>query len=401
MLRGLRVLDLSRVIAGPYCAAMLGDLGADVIKLERPGRGDDLRALRGSGQMSASFAAVNRNKRGIAIDLQRLEGARLAFELARRADVVIENFLPGVAERLGLGYPAVCAVNAAVVYASVTGFGQTGPLARKPGYNTIAQGMSGLMALTGMPGHPPTRVGGSISDVAASYMAFGMINAALVHRFRSGQGQHVDVSLVSASLGLLPDPVAIYFDTGERPKRAGNRNLNLTPAEAFQAKDGFVNVVLLNPDQWSRFCGALDDPTMEADPRFATNAARLENHAAFKARVEAVLGTASVTEWVSRLEAAGIAAGPIYEFHEVFEDPQVRHLGLVAEVEQPGAGTVKMLAFPGRASATPPRIDRPAPLLGEHTREVLDELGLPSEEIDRLAAAGVIVVAAPSRAPIR
>lgn len=392
MLQGIRVLDLSRVIAGPYCAALLGDLGADVIKLERPGRGDDLRALRGNGQMSASFAAVNRNKRGIAVDLQNPEGARLAFELARRADVVIENFLPGVAERLGLGYAAVRAVNEAVVYASVTGFGQTGPLARKPGYNTIAQGMSGLMALTGMPGDPPTRVGGSVSDVAASYMTFGMVNAALVHRFRTGEGQQVDVSLVSASLGLLPDPVAIYFDTGERPKRAGNRNLNLSPAEAFQAKDGFVNVVLMNPDQWGRFCAALGDAAMETDPRFATNAARLENHPAFKARVEAVLGTGSAKDWVARLEAAGIAAGPIYEFHEVFEDPQVRHLGLVAEVEQPGAGKVKMLTFPGRASGTPPRIDRPAPLLGQHTAEVLGELGLSREEIDRLAAAGVIVL---------
>lgn len=392
MLQGIRVLDLSRVIAGPYCAALLGDLGADVIKLERPGRGDDLRALRGSGQMSASFAAVNRNKRGIAVDLQKPEGARLAFDLARRADVVIENFLPGVADRLGLGYPAVREANPAVVYASVTGFGQTGPLARKPGYNTIAQGMSGLMALTGMPGDPPTRVGGSVSDVAASYMAFGMVNAALVHRFRTGEGQHVDVSLVGASLGLLPDPVAIYFDTGERPKRAGNRNLHLTPAEAFQARDGFVNVVLMNPDQWGRFCGALEDRAMESDPRFATNLARLENHAAFKARVEAVLGTGSATEWVARLESAGIAAGPIYEFHEVFEDPQVRHLGLVAEVEQPGAGKVKMLGFPGRASATPPRIDRPAPLLGQHTAEVLGELGLFREEIKRLASAGVVVL---------
>jgi crotonobetainyl-CoA:carnitine CoA-transferase CaiB-like acyl-CoA transferase len=392
MLQGIRVLDLSRVIAGPYCAALLGDLGADVIKLERPGRGDDLRALRGNGQMSASFAAVNRNKRGIAVDLQKADGARLAFELARRADVVIENFLPGVADRLGLGYAAVRAVNPAVVYASVTGFGQTGPLARKPGYNTIAQGMSGLMALTGMPGDPPTRVGGSVSDVAASYMTFGMVNAALVHRFRTGEGQQVDVSLVSASLGLLPDPVAIYFDTGERPKRAGNRNLNLSPAEAFQARDGFVNVVLMNPDQWGRFCGALGDAAMETDPRFATNAARLDNHPAFKARVEAVLGTGSAKDWVARLEAAGIAAGPIYEFHEVFEDPQVRHLGLVAEVEQPGAGKVKMLAFPGRASGTPPRIDRPAPLLGQHTAEVLGELGLSREEIDRLAAAGVIVL---------
>ena len=390
MLQGIRVLDLSRVIAGPYSAALLGDLGADVIKLERPGRGDDMRSFRGDGLMSAAFAAVNRNKRGIAVDLQKPEGARLAFELARRADVVLENFLPGVAERLGLGYAAIRAVNPAVVYASVTGFGQTGPLARKPGYNTIAQGMSGLMALTGMPGDPPTRVGGSVSDVAASYMAFGMVNAALVRRFRTGEGQHVDVSLVSASLGLLPDPVAIYFDTGERPVRVGN--LNLSPAEAFQAGDGFVNVVLMNPDQWGRFCGALGDAAMETDPRFATNTARLENHPAFKARVEAILGTGSAKEWVARLEAAGIAAGPIYEFHEVFEDPQVRHLGLVAEVEQPGAGKVKMLTFPGRASATPPRIDRPAPLLGQHTAEVLGELGLSREEIDRLAAAGVIVL---------
>src|SRR5215831_17390551 len=323
MLKGIHVLDLSRVIAGPYCAAMLGDLGANVIKLERPGRGDDLRALRGTGRMSATFAAVNRNKRGIAVDLQKPEGARLALELARRADVLIENFLPGVAERLGLGYAAVRAINPAVVYASITGFGQTGPLAKKPGYNTIAQGMSGLMALTGMPGDPPTRVGGSVSDVAASYMAFGMINAALVHRLRTGDGQHLDVSLLASSLGLLPDPAAIFFDTGVRPVRAGNRNLHITPAEAFQTKDGLLNVVLMNPDQWTRFCGALGDPAMESHPQFRSNEARLANHAEFKARVELTLATASTADWVARFEQAGIAAGPVYEFHEVFEDPQV------------------------------------------------------------------------------
>src|SRR5689334_10880578 len=214
MLQGIRVLDLSRVIAGPYSAALLGDLGADVIKVERPGRGDDMRSFRGDGQMSAAFAAVNRNKRGIAVDLQQPEGARLVFELARRADVVVENFLPGVAERLGLGYPAIRAVNPAVVYASVTGFGQTGPLARKPGYNTIAQGMSGLMALTGMPGHPPTRVAGSVSDLAAALCAFGAVSAALVHRFRTGAGQQLDVNLLASTLSLLPAPVAQYFDTG-------------------------------------------------------------------------------------------------------------------------------------------------------------------------------------------
>ena len=392
MLAGIRVLDLSRVIAGPYCTALMGDLGADVVKLERPGRGDDLRALRGSGVMSASFAAVNRNKRGIAIDLQQPEGQKLAFELARRADVVVENFVPGVAERLGLGYAAVRAMNPAVVYASISGFGQTGPLAKKPGYNTIAQGMSGLMALTGMAGHPPTRVAGSVSDVSASYMAFGMINAALVHRLRTGDGQHVDVSLLASSIGLLPDPVAIYFDTGERPQRSGNRNLNVTPAEAFQGRDGLINVVLLNPDQWKRFCAALGDNEMATDPRFVTNDVRLENHAEFKARVEAILATAPVAEWVQKLEAATVAAGPVYEFHEVFEDPQVRHLGLVAEVQQPGLGPVRMLGFPARASATPPRIDRPAPLLGQHTAEVLGEIGIAREEIDRLARAGVIAL---------
>src|SRR5512145_1618705 len=285
MLAGVRVLDLSRVIAGPYCTTLMADLGADVVKVERPGRGDDLRAWRGDG-MSATYAAINRNKRCIAVDLQRTEGSRLVFELARRADVVVENFLPGVADRLGLGYGAVSAANPAVVYVSVTGFGQTGPHARRAGYNTIAQGMSGLMALTGMPGHPPTRVGGSVSDVAASYMAFGMINAALVHRFRTGRGQQLDVSLLASSLGLLPDPVAIYFDTGERPQRAGNRNLNLTPAEAFQAKDGLINIVLLNADQWKRFCAALGDEAMATDPRFATNDARLRHHGEFKARVE-------------------------------------------------------------------------------------------------------------------
>jgi formyl-CoA transferase len=390
MLQGIRVLDLSRVIAGPYCAAMLGDLGADVVKLERPGRGDDLRALRGSGRMSASFAAVNRNKRGIAVDLQKPEGARLAFELAKRADVVIENFLTGVAEKLGLGYAAIAAVNPSLVYASVTGFGQTGPLARKPGYNTIAMGMSWLMALTGQPGDPPTRPGGSISDVAASYIAFGAVCAALVQRFRTGRGAHVDVSLVGASVGLLPDPCDLA-DTGERPKRAGNRSQRRPPRPRSQGRPRQRG--LLNPDQWGRFCQALGDPAMATDPRFADNTARLANHAAFKARVEAILGSGSAAEWVARLEAGGIAAGPIYEFHEVFEDPQVRYLGMVAEVEQPGAGKVKMLTFPGRASGTPPRIDRPAPLLGEHTAEVLGELGLAREEIDRLAAAGVIVLA--------
>jgi crotonobetainyl-CoA:carnitine CoA-transferase CaiB-like acyl-CoA transferase len=397
MLHGIRVLDLSRVIAGPYCATLLGDLGADVVKLERPGRGDDLRSWRGSG-MSAAFAAINRNKRGIAVELQHPEGARLAFELARRADVIVENFLPGVADRLGLGYATVREANPAVVYASVTGFGQTGPYARRPGYNTIAQGMSGLMGLTGMPGHPPTKVGGSVSDLAAALCAFGTVNAALVHRFRTGVGQYLDVSLLASTLTLLPDPVAHYFDSGVRPKRVGNRNANLTPAEAYPTKDGMIQVVMMNPDQYDRFCRALGDDGLATDPRFATNDARLASYDEFRTRVERVLAAGTTAEWQERFERAQIAAGPVYELDEVFTDPQVKHLGLVEEVEQPGYGTARMLGFPVRASATPAAIRRPAPLLGEHTAELLGEIGLTAADIERLAAAGTIAIATAPKA---
>ena len=226
------------------------------------------------------------------MDLQHPEGLKIIHELAKRADVVLENFVPGVAERLGLGYAALSASNPAVVYASVSGYGQDGPYARRPGYNTIAMGMSGLMALTGQPGDPPTRPGGSISDVAASYIAFGAVCAALVQRFRTGRGQHVDVSLLASSVALLPDPSAHYFSSGVAPKRVGNRNPNVTPAEAFQASDGFINVVILNPDQYEKFCKALGDEGLITEPRFATNEARVANHPDFKARIEAALAQA-------------------------------------------------------------------------------------------------------------
>ena len=236
--------------------------------------------------MSASFAAINRNKRGIALDLQRPEGTKIAFELAKQADVVVENFLPGVAAKLGLGYEAVSAVNASVVYVSVTGFGQTGPHSKRPGYNTIAQGMSGLMALTGHPGDPPTRVAGSTSDLAAAITAFGSVCAALVQRFRTGRGQYLDVSLLASSLSLLPDPTAIYFDTKNKPKREGNRNSAIAPGGAYKTQDGYLNIVLMNEDQWKRFCVALGEPELATKPGFASNAERISRYDDFVAYIE-------------------------------------------------------------------------------------------------------------------
>jgi crotonobetainyl-CoA:carnitine CoA-transferase CaiB-like acyl-CoA transferase len=396
MLEGIRVADFSRVLAGPYCAMLLGDLGADVIKVERPGRGDDLRVLGGKNGLSASFAAANRNKRGIALDLRHPEGARIALELARRADVVVENFVPGGAADLGIGYEAVSAINPGVVYASVSGFGQDGPYARRPGYNSIAQGMSGIMGLTGMPGQPPTRVGGSVADLAAAYIAFGMINAALVGRARTGRGEHLDVNLLASMLALLPDPAALYLESGVRPRREGNRNPNLTPAETFPTRDGLIMIVLMNVDQYDRFCRVLGDDTLRADPRFATNDSRLAHYAEFRARVEAALATASTAQWCERFERGSIAAGPVYEFDEVFEDPQVKHLGLVTAVDQPGQGTVRMLGFPARLSRAPATIRRPAPRVGEHTVEILSELGMTAPDIERLAAAGAVATAPPA-----
>jgi crotonobetainyl-CoA:carnitine CoA-transferase CaiB-like acyl-CoA transferase len=393
MLEGLRVLDLSRVIAGPYCGALLGDLGAEVIKVERPPAGDDLRAMQGVGGMNPAFAAVNRGKRGVALDLQQPDGARIAFELAKRADVVLENFIPGTTARFGLDYERVRAANPGVVYLSLSGFGQSGPYARRPAYNVIAQGLSGIMAVTGAPGDPPTRVGGTAADVVTAYLAFGAINAALVHRFRTGQGQYLDVSLLSATLGLLPDMVALYFASGQPPGREGNRNPNIAPADVFRTSDGYLALVAMNARQWERACQVLGDDLLRTAPRFASNRDRLAHREELVERIGRALAGAPTAEWVARFEAAGVPCGPVYEFDRLFDDPQIQAAGLVSELDQPELGPVRLLNTPFRSSVWPVPRYQPAPRLGEHTAEVLAELGLERAEIERLAASGAIGLA--------
>lgn len=386
-LEGIRVLDLSRILAGPLVGAVMAEMGADVIKIERPGRGDDMRWLRGNTGLTASFATFNRGKRGIAVDMSKAEGRDIVLRLAAKSDVLIENFLPGTLARLGLGFDEVKAVKPDIVYASITGFGQSGPYARRGGYNSVALGMSGFMALTGMPGHPPTRPGGSLADVAAANTALGAINAALVRRERTGQGAYIDVNLLASALGLLPDPVANFFESGTPPARLGNRSPSVTPGEVYEASDGLVTIVLTSPDQWRKLCEELGDMEMFDDPRFRTNGDRLRNFDAFRSRMDAHIAKAPTADWVERLSRLSIAVGPVYEFPEVFEDPQVLHLNLVKTVEQPGLGPVKMLDLPFRSVPETGKRDSVAPRLGEHTNEVLSEiLGLDADEIARLEA---------------
>lgn len=390
LLEGLRVLDLSRILAGPLVGALMADLGADVIKVERPGRGDDMRWLRGTTGLTASFTTFNRGKRGLAIDMSKPEGRDIVLKLAAQSDVVIENFLPGATTRLGVSYDDVKVVRPDVVYASITGFGQDGPYARRGGYNSVALGMSGFMALTGMPGDPPTRPGGSLADIAAAYVAFSSINAALFRRERTGEGAYLDINLLASALSLLPDPVANFFESGLPPKRLGNRSPSVTPGEVYEASDGLITIVLTSPVQWRALCEELDDLDMFEDPRFRTNAERLKNFDVFRARMEAHVAKRTTEDWVERLSRRSIAVGPVYEFPQVFDDPQVKHLNLVKTIDQPGLGEVKMLGLPFRTDHETGG-GGIAPRLGEHTDEIMSGLlGMSEDDIAAYEAAGLV-----------
>lgn len=369
-LHGLRVLDLTSNLSGPYCCMMLADHGAEVIKLEQPGKGDAARQMPPfvNGQ-SAPFMIWNRNKRSVAIDLKR-DAARF-LELVDGADFVVENFRPGVMARLGLGWEAIHARNPRVIMGSISGFGQTGPYAPRGGFDLIAQAMSGLMSINGPAEGPPFRLPIAISDVAAGmFLAFGLL-AALEARHRSGQGQHVETSLVEAATSFCVYEAAHYFATGTRPPRIGQQHRGSSPYQVFATADGFITIGASQQHFFQALCGIVGMPELVADPRFASVADRVAHNGALVAALAAPLRARPSAHWLAALEAAGIPAGPVLGFDQVLTDPHMLARGMVVETEHPVTGKFRTLGVPVKLSATPGAVRAPAPHLGEHTEEVL------------------------------
>jgi crotonobetainyl-CoA:carnitine CoA-transferase CaiB-like acyl-CoA transferase len=377
------VLDLTTVRSGPTCTKILGDFGADVLRVERPG---------GEGRERVFFDAadLHRNKRSIAVNLQDPRGVAIVKRLAARSDVVVENYRPDVKHRLGVDYEALSRDNPRLVYASISGFGQDGPYRDRPGYDQIVQGMSGLMWLTGTAESAPLRVGIPIGDLLAGYFAALGILTALLERETSGRGQRVETSLLEALTGSLSFQAAKYVNTGEVPPPVGNHHPLTAPMGVYRARDGFFNLAVGNDDMWRRFCKALDRPELAEDSRFGGMLSRVKNRQALDAILGPAFARRTAAEWVDVLNAAGVACGPINTLDQVFADPQIRRADLVREVANAAWGPHKVLAVPVHLSRTPARVERAAPMTGEHTREVLETLGYDPAALDALLADGVI-----------
>lgn len=397
-LDGVRVLDLSRVLAGPWATQTLADLGAEVIKVERPGAGDDTRSWGPpfvAGGDAAYFLCANRNKRSITIDFTKPAGAELVRRLARRAHVVVENFKVGGLSKYGLDYASLSALNPALVYCSITGFGQSGPYAERAGYDYLIQAMGGLMSVTGQadgtPGAEPMKVGVAVADLFTGLYAAIATLAALRHAERTGEGQHIDMALFDCQAAMLANQAANYFASGAPPQRMGNAHPNIAPYQVFQAEDGHLVLAVGNDRQFSAFCRAAGLADLAADPRFSTNAARVRHRAALAERVGAALAQRPVAAWISALEAEGVPCGPINRIDQTFADPQAQARGLAQTLTRSDGHTVTTVASPLRLSRTPPTEHRAPPRLGEDTDAVLGAaLGLAPGEIAALRADGTI-----------
>lgn len=374
-LEGIRVLDLSRVLAGPYSTMMLADFGADVIKIEAPKVGDDSRAFGPFvGKESAYFMSLNRNKRSITLNLKDSSHCDLFREMVEKADVVVENYRPGTMEKFGLGYDELKKINPKLVYAACSGFGHTGPYMDKPAYDIIVQAMGGIMSITGEEGGEPTRVGASVGDVTAGmFTAYGIM-LALFHRERTGQGQKVDVGMLDCQVAILENAIARYVTSGVVPGPLGNRHPSITPFSAFTAKDGHIIVGAGNDRLWARLCTLLELPDMIEDPRFVNNGKRTENVKELMTVLNGVFKNKTINEWLELLEEAGLPCAPINTVDRIINDPQIEARNMIVEVEHPIAGSLKMPGVPVKLSETPGTVERYAPLLGEHTVEVVEEV---------------------------
>jgi len=392
-LQGVRVLELAQIMAGPTCGAMLADLGADVVKVEKLPGGDDSRSYREPrvNGVSAPFLMLNRNKRGIAIDLKSPPGREVLMRLVRGADVLVENYRRDTMDKLGLGYEALALENPALIYCAITGFGRDGPLADRGGFDLVAQGFAGLMAITGERGHPPAKCGSPVSDINAGLLAALGVLAAYTERLKSGRGQLVDTSLFEAALQQTYWHASSYFATGVSPGPLGSAHILTAPYQAFEASDGYINIGGANQSNWERIAEVLGHPEWRGDPRFADNTARMRNLDALVEAMNAVLRTRTRAEWLALLDAAGVPAGPVHSLGEALEHPQTRARGMVVELVHPDAGPTRTVGCPVHLSRTPAEVTRPAPRLGEHTREVLREAGYADAEIDALHAAHVVM----------
>ncbi len=388
-LDGIRVLDLSRVLAGPWCSQNLADLGADVIKVERPGTGDDTRSWGppylkdANGQNTteaAYYLSTNRNKRSIAIDIASPEGAELIREIAAQSDILIENFKVGGLKKYGLDYASIKAVNPRLIYCSVTGFGHTGPMAPLPGYDFMIQGMGGLMSITGerddLPGGGPQKAGVAVTDLFTGMYATVAVLGALQERHRSGLGQFIDVALLDCHVAMLANQNLNYMTSGVAPTRAGNAHQNVVPYQVFAASDGHLIVAIGNDSQYRAYCAILGREDLAAHPDYVTNSQRLKNRVALIKELEAVMTTRTRDDWISSLQKAGVPSGPINNIEQVFDSPQVKAREIWKTLPHPVAGTAPTTANPIRYSDTPIQYRMAPPLLGQHTDEILEELGL-------------------------
>ncbi|MCB2055528.1 MAG: CoA transferase [Geminicoccaceae bacterium] len=392
-LAGMKVVELAHIMAGPVCGLMLADMGADVVKVEKP-QGDDTRRFLPPDieGVSAAYLMMNRNKRGIALDLKNPDAVRVLERLLGSADVVIENYRMGTMEKLGLGYDHLRTINPGLIYCEISGFGRTGPYAARGGFDLVAQGMSGLMSITGEgPGRPPVKSGAPVSDITAGILGALGCAAAYAHKQRTGEGQRVDTSLFEAAITHTYWQSAITFATGTSPGPMGSAHPLNAPYQAFETADGWLNVGAANQKNWERLLAVLEASELGEDPRFRTNRDRMGHLKELAAVLDAKFRAHGTDEWMSRLEKAGIPAGPVLDIAQMHRDPQTRARAMVVETEHPVAGRVETLGLPVKFSATPGGIERPAPRLGEHNREVLGEAGYDDAAIDALYACGALI----------